>query len=452
MLNICSRNVRGLNDPVKQCLVKFVVSKLQDDVLCFQETKVSAFSRSFISSFADGFFDKCHFIQANGASRGIFTSWNSRYYFCTEVLVRKHSLTLRLKHCASGTLFHLTNVYGPASWAGKEEFCLELAALKIKCTGPWVLCGDFNFTKNQNERRGRSWSRKLMSLFFNLINELELVDLPIAIQLYTWSNMQVNPTLAKLDRFLISTEWDFWFPISNVTALPRITLDHSPLLLKTNRKPLVRTFKFEKVWLTREDFIKLVPVWWNEVQGGGLNSGSNVLVFAAKLRHCRKKMKEWCGSNFHNILNAKRMLSEDLQKMDILEEARGLNSAQQRLRINLKAQLTVLIRDEEIFWKTRAKQHWLKEGDGNTEFFHAMANARKRVNHIEFIEDDGRRLTRDADKSDYFYKKFKARFTPEGNLASSFGDWSDVFSKDSWLGEDHLTAPFSENEIKKATF
>ncbi len=115
MLNFCTWNVRGLNDPVKRCLVKSVVAKLQNAVLCLQETKVSAFSRSFISSFAGGFFDKCHYIPANGASGGIFTGWNSRFFSCTEVLVRKHSLTLRLKHCASGTLFYLTNVYGPAS-------------------------------------------------------------------------------------------------------------------------------------------------------------------------------------------------------------------------------------------------------------------------------------------------------------------------------------------------
>ncbi len=289
MLSICTWNVRGLNDPVKRCLVKSVVAKLRSAVLCLQETKVSVFSRSFICSFAGGSFDKCHFIPANGASGGIFIGWNSRFYACTDVLVRNHSLTLRLRHYPSGTLFFITNAYGPASWAGKEEFCQELAALKNQCAGLWVLCGDFNFTRLHCERRGRCWSSKLMGRFSDLINELELMDLPIANQLFTWSNMQSTPTLAKLDRFLISTEWDSGFPFSAVTALPRITSDHSPLLLNTNWKPTVSTFKFEKVWLTRADFNSLVPVWWNEALGGRLNGGSNVLGFVAKLRHCKKR-------------------------------------------------------------------------------------------------------------------------------------------------------------------
>ncbi len=244
MLQVCSWNVRGLNDLVKRGLIKSVVSRLKESVLCFQETKICEFSRSFICSFARSYFDKCHFIKAVGASGGIFTGWNYRYFTCVEVLVWDYSLTLRLKHHNIGFLFLLTNLYGPPSWQGKEEFCRELVALKGECIGPWVVCGDFNFTRNQNERRGRCWSRKLMLMFSNLINELELVDLPLGNQQYTWSNMQSNPTMAKLDRFLISTEWDLIFPISNVTTLPRITSDHSHLLLATQKKTSLRTFKF----------------------------------------------------------------------------------------------------------------------------------------------------------------------------------------------------------------
>nr|CAD1825905.1 unnamed protein product [Ananas comosus var. bracteatus] len=39
-------------------------------------------------------------------------------------------------------------------------------------------------------------------------------------QSFTWSNMQETPTLARLDRFLLSTKWDQDFPFSKVVALP----------------------------------------------------------------------------------------------------------------------------------------------------------------------------------------------------------------------------------------
>ncbi len=98
-----------------------------------------------------------------------------------------------------------------------------------------------------------------MSLFSKLINELDLLDLPLANQQFTWSNLQNTPSLAKLDRFLISTEWDIMFPGSAVTALPRITSDHSPLKLETRNLKLFKSFRFEKVWLNREDFTALLP-------------------------------------------------------------------------------------------------------------------------------------------------------------------------------------------------
>ncbi len=162
--------------------MKSVVACCKVSVLCIQETKVCLISQSFLRSFVGSRFNKCHFISSVGASGGIAMCWNARDFTCLEVIVRNYSLTLRLKHYSSGLVFYITNVYRPPTWDGKEEFCSELAALKGVRSGRWVLYGDFNLTRNQLERRGREGSRKLMSLFSNLINELELLDLPLANQ------------------------------------------------------------------------------------------------------------------------------------------------------------------------------------------------------------------------------------------------------------------------------
>ncbi len=201
--------------------MKSVVSNLRSSVLCFQETKVASVSRSFLRSFAGRFFDRCQLIESSGASGGIITCWSSNLFSCSEVLVRTFSLTVRLKLHASGPPFYVTNVYGPPTWDGKEDFCRELAALKEVCGGLWIICWDFNLTRSQNERRGRSWSRRLMALFTDLINNLAMTDLPLGNQSFTWSNLHACPTLAKLDRFLISTDWDQAFPLTKAVALPR---------------------------------------------------------------------------------------------------------------------------------------------------------------------------------------------------------------------------------------
>lgn len=45
---------------------------------------------------------------------------------------------------------------------------------------------------------------------------------------------------------------------------------------------------------------------------------------------------------------------------------------------------------QEIYWKQRAKQFWLREGDQNTRFFHRYASTRKNRNLLERIKgEDG---------------------------------------------------------------
>ncbi len=148
MFHVLSWNVRGLNNPSKRSLVKSVVSKFKKSVLCFQESKVETVSRLFLRSFVGMYFDKYHFVKSGRASGGIITCWSSLVFSCTEVLVRNFSLTVRLKFLSSGVIFYVTNVYGPPTWEHKEDFCNELARLKGACGGLWVICGDFNLTRN----------------------------------------------------------------------------------------------------------------------------------------------------------------------------------------------------------------------------------------------------------------------------------------------------------------
>lgn len=44
-----------------------------------------------------------------------------------------------------------------------------------------------------------------MHRFSNWIDELELIDLPLGGAEFTWSSVQDNPRLARLDRFFIDS-------------------------------------------------------------------------------------------------------------------------------------------------------------------------------------------------------------------------------------------------------
>ena len=53
----------------------------------------------------------------------------------------------------------------------------------------------------------------------------------------------------------------------------------------------------------------------------------------------------------------------------------------------LRAELDSLLDQEEVYWKQRAKDFWLKEGDSNTRYFHSHASLKQKHNQIRKLND-----------------------------------------------------------------
>jgi hypothetical protein len=56
-------------------------------------------------------------------------------------------------------------------------------------------------------------------------------------------------------------------------------------------------------------------------------------------------------------------------------------------RHNARKDFNDLLAMEESYWKQRSRVSWLKEGDRNTQFFHASAYQRKQKNEIKSLQD-----------------------------------------------------------------
>ena len=84
--------------------------------------------------------------------------------------------------------------------------------------------------------------------------------------LFTWSNNQDPPMLEKLDRILMTKEWEDIFPQAFVNKLPREVSDHNPLIITTGKcdnLPHIQ-FKFDLSWLKNPKFSTLVEKIWNK--------------------------------------------------------------------------------------------------------------------------------------------------------------------------------------------
>lgn len=91
--------------------------------------------------------------------------------------------------------------------------------------------GDFNMMRFPFEKKGARTLTWSMETFFEFINENELIDLPLLGGKFTWSNNQERVAMSRIDRFLLSKEWDEHFVGAISTALPKLISDHSPIKL-----------------------------------------------------------------------------------------------------------------------------------------------------------------------------------------------------------------------------
>lgn len=94
---------------------------------------------------------------------------------------------------------------------------------------------------------------------------------------------------------------------------------------------------------------------------------------------------------FGNVERRKVFSLEEIQRLDLKEESTGLEG-DKRTRKKWRLEFDRILEMEEVMWRQKSQVQWLKEGDGNTAFFHKMANAHRAINSIDVLLEEGVRV------------------------------------------------------------
>ena len=68
--------------------------------------------------------------------------------------------------------------------------------------------------------------------FSDFIERNLLVDLPLVGGEYTWFRDLANPAMSRIDRVLVSADWEEHFSDVIQWPLPRVVSDHFPILVE----------------------------------------------------------------------------------------------------------------------------------------------------------------------------------------------------------------------------
>jgi hypothetical protein len=231
-----------------------------------------------------------------------------------------------------------------------------------------------------------------------------------------------------------------------VWVVERDVSDQCPLIIKYNNVDWgPKPFRFNNYWLHNSDFNDVVVNAWNSQN----ISGWMGFVLKERLKGLKGVIKNWSKEVYGKPEEKKKSLVEEIIKaLDLKSEGVGLSMEEVAIRKSRFEELWVVLKciDASIFQRSRSK--WLKEGDSNTNYFHACIKSKKRRNMISALHTplgwvEGPNNVRQATVN-----FFKDHFTKD--------DWNrpnlDGINFPMLSEEDNmqLLAPFSMEEIEGA--
>ena len=219
--------------------------------------------------------------------------------------------------------------------------------------------------------------------------------------------------MSRLDRFLVSPEWESQCNRVIQRRLPRPVSDHFPIMLDSEG---VRTgpipFRFELMWLKHEGFKETLKGWWQNLQFHGTFS----FILSAKLKALKGLLKTWNREVFGKVETHKKDALSRVSFWDEIEKERGLGLEEAEERAKAKDDFKRWALLEETSWRQKSRETWLKEGDRNTGFFHRMANAHRRRNCLNSISINGKRYDKENEIKEGLVNAFQ-------NLLSAPDGW-----------------------------
>ncbi|KAF7828452.1 reverse transcriptase [Senna tora] len=324
-------------------------------------------------------FDFGVYVDAIGRSGGLAVLWKKEIDIH---VIQQNKNFMHMKAKLNNKEVLLTGVYGHPEAQQRRYVWDRVSPLNPRNGIPWACVGDFNEILSQNEKEGvRLHSRSQIEHFRSFVDRNGLLDVPLKGCRFTWCNNRVDGCVKeKIDRVLVSNEWMNLFPNMIAMALPALGLDHSPIITNLNPKPMKRAkeFKFEDYWMEHKDFTGILQQSWSRD-----NDADNWAKWRRNGNNFQQAVQDWSKKTFKRADGEITKLKLKLQHL--CNTPHSEENAKQIMEI--KKKIDDLWKQEEMYWHARSRVKWLRHGDQNTRYFHAITVQRRNRNRIVRMKD-----------------------------------------------------------------
>ncbi|KAL0911907.1 hypothetical protein M5K25_017843 [Dendrobium thyrsiflorum] len=178
--------------------------------------------------------------------------------------------------------------------------------------------------------------------------------------------------------------WECLHKVAVERHIARVASDHCPVILKIFDSciKVKKNLKFEDVWVSFHASSGIISRVWRKSY-----VGDEMQILNKKCKRTLKELFFWSKAKLKDLLTLKETLKKEVLLLQE-EEAMGGGLNEDKLLLLRKkvGELNVHLARLNTWWRQRAKVKWLVDGDSNSKFFHAYANARRNSNWISRVK------------------------------------------------------------------
>lgn len=225
----------------------------------------------------------------------------------------------------------------------------------------WILGGDFNDIRDPGEKKGgRSRSEASCQGFREFIDKINIEKVVYQGRKWTWANNWQDEGFieARLDRFFGASKWLLENQGAVMKYIANQSSNHSMFNLEI--KPTLN--KMRKIFCSIKDGLGNLRLRVTYVNSGLQN------------QKCRMGLMKWDKIQGNNSTCKIQKLKGKIEEMSNLDGQRDWGKWN-----DLKAQLDIAYKEEEMYLSQKARVQWLQEGDKNTKFSMLMLCKERRL-------------------------------------------------------------------------
>ncbi|KAG6683712.1 hypothetical protein I3842_12G027600 [Carya illinoinensis] len=445
---ILSWNCRGLGNPRTVRELHLLVKEKGPRIVFLSETKCRRDRVEGVRNKVG--FDESFVVDSVGRSGGLAMVWKAEMQVDLYSYSQSH-ISLLVSQNEGGQKVMVTGFYGNPVVEKRKLSWNLLRRLKPEGQMAWLCCGDFNELLTNEEQHGgvnRTFSQ--MEYFREALDECELSDLGYEGSKFTWSNKREGNGFIKerLDRAFGNHQWHLSFHQTRVQVLPVLQSDHSPLLVSCMREDGIsnrgsKIFRYEASWSKIEECKEVVKNNWESSMRGD----NPINRIQSNLIKCKIKLQDWAKS----LGGSKKRIVQ--QKRSILQEALEANKGELNEEIKrLQGEIDDLLEEEEVRWRQRSKQLWLKEGDRNSRYFHKCATQRRQWNAIRVVGNETGQVARNQEEISSLFQEYYQNLFESSNPRNIEDILRDIEPGVTIDMNRQLVKECSFDEVKQAVF